>query len=116
MAEYTAAMFLGAGRGPGRANGALIAALRAGESFDMVAAAMGEKGRGRNGKKGKRNTTIERAREEKTTRSFLNNLADMKTEEEVTVKHCRGCAEALAGTRGRRPSVSRSESVGLCDP
>lgn len=68
-----AAMFFGAGSGPGRANGALIAALRAGESFDMATAAMGGKERGRNGRKGKRNTTTERAREERTTRSFLNS-------------------------------------------
>jgi hypothetical protein len=68
-----AAMFFEAGRGPGRANGALIAALRAGESFDIVAAAMGGKERGRNGRKGKRNTTIEIAREDRTTRSFLNS-------------------------------------------
>lgn len=104
IAKYTAAMFFEAGRGPGRANGALIAALRAGESFDMVAAAMGGKERGRNGRKRKRNTTIEIAREDRTTR--FSSIADIKTQEEVTVN------------QGRRSSASASrfESAGLCDP
>lgn len=61
IAEYMAVIFFGAGRGAGRANGALIAALRAGESFDMVSAAMRGKERGRrNGRKGKCNTKIAR--------------------------------------------------------
>lgn len=44
------------------------------------------KERGRNGAKGKRNTTIERAREDRTTRSFLDSRYE-DGEEEVTVKH-----------------------------
>lgn len=37
MSQYMAVILSGAGRGPERAKGALMAALRAGESLDMAA-------------------------------------------------------------------------------